>query len=174
MKRRFSDDDLLRFLYNELPPAESDRMMDALVKDEELWQRYESFQQVAEQMPEVALQPSEASLEAVMAHVRSSSLLVEEEAPLQAAWQRVRMVSGKSIVVGLNSLVLLGVGIFFFIAVGSSALPWRQAIEIPQESVQASAAPVQEADLSWDTGHLEEEVVKLKRGMEQIRLKPVL
>lgn len=174
MKRRFSDDDLLRFLYNELPQAESDRLMDALVKDEELWQRYESFQQVAEQMPEVALQPSEASVEAVMAHVRSSSLLVEEEPPLQAAWQRVRMASGKSIVIGLNSLVLLGVGIFFFIAVGSSALPWRQAVEIPQQTAQASVAPVQEGALSWETDQLEEEVVKLKRGMEQIRLKPML
>ncbi|MDP5172775.1 MAG: hypothetical protein NWR72_21230 [Bacteroidia bacterium] len=173
MKRRFTDDDLLRFLYNEMPPADSDLLMDALVKDEELFERYESFQQAAEQLSEVSYQPSAKSVEAVMSYVRESAhILAEYPEETPSAWQRVKMASGKSLVVGLNSLVLFGVGIFLLVAVGTSALPWHK----PQthETNIASAPVSTDVDLSWDDTGLEAELTRIQRGVERLRMKPVL
>jgi len=172
MKRRFSDDDLLRFLYNEMPPADSERLMDALVRDESLWQRYESFQQTAESLSEVKFEPSQRAVDAVMSYVNETpSVVLEDPEEDPSAWQRIKMASGKSVVLGLNSLVLFGVGLFLLIAVGTSALPWHKS---QAESAVASAPIEREVDLSWEDDNLEAELTRIQRGVERLRMKPVL
>ncbi len=172
MKRRFSDDDLLRFLYNEMPPADSERLMDALVRDEALLKRYESFQQIAENFSDLRYEPSQKSTEAIMAYVSSTpSIVLDEPDESTGPWQRLKMASGKHVVIGLNSLVLFGVGLFLLIAVGTSALPWKQA----SQDVSVASAPAEaEMNLSWEDDNLEAELTRIQRSVERIRMKPVL
>lgn len=172
MKRRFSDDDLLRFLYNEMTTADSERLMEALVRDESLWERYESFQQIAESLSDVRFEPSQKSVDAVLTYVAEtpSVVLEEPEDPL-GPWQKIKMASGTSVVMGLNSLVLFGVGLFLLIAVGTSALPWHT----PQTEAAMASAPVEpEGHLSWEDDNLEAELSRIQRGVERLRMKPVL
>lgn len=172
MKRRFSDDDLLRFLYNEMPPADSERLLDALVKDEALMERYESFQEIAESLSEVKYEPSKRSTDAIMAYVSSTpSVVMEEPDETPGAWQRIKMASGKSVVLGLNSLVLFGVGIFLLIAVGTTALPWHKQ---QREAAVATAPAETDINLSWEDDNLEAELSRIQRGVERLRMKPVL
>ncbi len=173
MKRKFSDDDLLRFLYNEMHPADSEQLMEALVKDEELLERYESFQQIAEQVGEINLQPSQQSLDKVMAFVHESGSPVLLDYPVEepTGWQRFKMNSGKSVVVGLNSLILFGVGIFLLVAVGTSSLPWHQQHEHAVASVES---PDLSLDLSWDDPEIRQELQEIEKSVQRLRLKPVL
>lgn len=172
MKRRFSDDDLLRFLYNEMTPADSEKLMDALVRDESLWERYESFQQTAESVSDVRFEPSQKSVDAVLTYVAETpSVVLEDPEETVGPWQRIKMASGKSVVMGLNSLVLFGVGLFLLIAVGTSALPWHKT---QNESAMASAPVDTEIQLSWEDDNLEAELSRIQRGVERLRMKPVL
>ncbi|MFK7971904.1 MAG: hypothetical protein AB8F95_16170 [Bacteroidia bacterium] len=65
MKTVFSDNDLLLFLYDEMPFDEADALVKALSTDEELLSRYEFFQQTSSQIGSVVFEPSDAIIEAI-------------------------------------------------------------------------------------------------------------
>lgn len=77
----FSDNDLLRFLYDELPKSEADALVMALSHDDELLNRYEMFQSLAEETSKLQFEPSQESLDAIMAEVSLLPEPVLEVAP---------------------------------------------------------------------------------------------
>ena len=74
MKKQFTDDDIIRFLYNEMKGAENDAFLEALCTDESLWERYELLQESVEMLSGVQYEPSEASLQQIRAAWFKSSL----------------------------------------------------------------------------------------------------
>ena len=43
MKKKFTDNDVLRFLYGEMSPSEHDAFLDAMYEDEELFEKFEEL-----------------------------------------------------------------------------------------------------------------------------------
>lgn len=175
MKRIFTDDDLLRFLYNELPPAESNELLDELVKDEALWERFEAFQHTEEQLAAAVATPSEQSVEHVMNYVKATADGPSAVVATPSPWQRLRSATGKSVVVGLNSLVLLAIGFFLILAVGGSVFPWTTLHQQDPASVAVShPSAQQEVNLSFEDPELAAELNRIERGVKKLRIKPVL
>ena len=70
MGEKFDKDDVLRFLYNEMEPAEQDKFLLALTSDDELWQTYEELKNIKEGLKTSEFAPSGVSCAAVMNYVK--------------------------------------------------------------------------------------------------------
>lgn len=66
MRRRYSKNDILKFIYGEMNPREHDEFLDALCTDEELFETFEAMQQAQGQLSPVELSPSDQSVSKVM------------------------------------------------------------------------------------------------------------
>jgi len=108
MKTAFSDDDILKFLYDEMSREESEVFLDALARDEALWQRFETFQSVNDQLQTLRLEPAAAQIGRIMELVRA-----ENPAP-----EAVKIGGGFSpaqtmgLVMGFMFIMLVGLGLF--------------------------------------------------------------
>lgn len=71
MKRQFTNDDIIRFLYNEMDSEEAEVFLDAVCVDEKLWERYEYFQNIVDMVPNKLVSPSQDTLSAVMDYAAS-------------------------------------------------------------------------------------------------------
>ncbi|MEM6264890.1 MAG: hypothetical protein AAGI38_20430 [Bacteroidota bacterium] len=70
MKRKYRDEDIIRFLHDELNPTETEAFLNALTDDEELFDRFEMFQDVSDQISSVTYEPSSFSCDAIMKAVK--------------------------------------------------------------------------------------------------------
>lgn len=66
MRRKYSKNDILKFIYGEMSPRDHDEFLDALCTDEELFETFEAIQQAQEQLSPVELSPSEQSVKRIM------------------------------------------------------------------------------------------------------------
>ncbi len=73
MKRSFTNEDIIRFLYNEMPDEEAEQFLDAVCVDEKLWERYEYYQNIVDIIPKEVLTPSSESVDSVMTYVASTN-----------------------------------------------------------------------------------------------------
>ena len=92
MKRRFTDDDIIRFLYDEMSLTESEMFLTTLCSDESLWERYEYFQKVVEQIGQLKYSPSDYSVNKVMNYVRETTPENPVEKPSakrRPLWKRI-------------------------------------------------------------------------------------
>ena len=70
MTKPFTPNDLVRYIYQEMPEVEQELLMQALRSDEYLMQEYVEMLSTIEQLEQVSLQPSERIVKAIkeMAH----------------------------------------------------------------------------------------------------------
>lgn len=70
MKKKFTENDVLRFMYGEMSPAEHDAFLDALYDDEALFEKFEELKAAQAGLQPVALTPSETSVSRVMRYAK--------------------------------------------------------------------------------------------------------
>jgi uncharacterized radical SAM superfamily Fe-S cluster-containing enzyme len=70
MKKKFTDNDVLRFLYGEMSPSEHDAFLDAMYEDEELFEKFEELKAAQASLQIVELTPSEKSVSRVMSYAK--------------------------------------------------------------------------------------------------------
>lgn len=73
MKKKFSENDILRFMYGEMAPAEHDAFLDALCEDEALIERFEELKAAQAGLQPVELAPSEQSVSRVMQYAKRAA-----------------------------------------------------------------------------------------------------
>jgi len=69
MKKSFTEEDILRFLYNEMSIRESEAFLDVLYSDEALWEKFESYQEAVDTLVPLELEPGEDSLQNVLDYI---------------------------------------------------------------------------------------------------------
>lgn len=72
MERKFGKDDVLRFIYGELPEECHEDFLSALCTDEELYNTFEELQEAHDGLEVVDLEPSEHSVGKVLQFARES------------------------------------------------------------------------------------------------------
>ncbi len=71
MEKKFSKEDVLRYLYGEMAGDEEQYFLDALVKDEALWMDFEQLKETKDQLSAAELQPSESSISKIKAFAKT-------------------------------------------------------------------------------------------------------
>ncbi len=172
MKKAYSDEDLIRFIYDEMTKAEADALLAAMVKDESLWARFEGLQETTELVKTVEMEPSEESLEAVRSYVRSSKAEFVKKAR-ELAIQKFKLKAGR-FSVNLNAVMALSLGVFITLGVIGSAykLTRSQFVSPDQGSMvqgfeQGEVAPAEVYD--WETPELNQQLRQLREDIESFR-----
>lgn len=162
MKKKYSDEDILRFLYDEMEGDERESFMDHLCTDEELWERYEEFSDVVQRLAELRIEPSELSVEKVLAFAKTYDPAVQ---PLAEA--SVRRFPFR---IHLNTVLLL-MGILM---VSAAVFGVRKHDKAPvlQEQMVKSEPPAEM--IRWDDSDLEAKLQDVRNGIEEIQNNPTL
>ncbi len=103
MKRKYNNNDILRYIYGEMEPRESDEFLDALCTDDALFRRFEQAQEAQKALAPIDLSPSQNSVDKVMHFAGTSA--------------RRRLQAGKAPAFGKGSLFqhhFVSVGMVFF------------------------------------------------------------
>ncbi len=74
MTKRFTPNDLVRYIYQEMTEVEQDLLMQALQSDESLMQEYVEMLSAIEQMDEIQLYPSEKVVNSIKQMAKSTRL----------------------------------------------------------------------------------------------------
>lgn len=77
MYQTFTDQDLIRFIYQEMSPDEKRRVKEALVADETLADRYRGMRQVHNFLEKGRRIPSDTSVRIIMDYSRSAGRKLE-------------------------------------------------------------------------------------------------
>lgn len=161
MNQKFTDDDILRFLYDEMEQAESERFLDALCSDEDLWERYEYFQEVVEKISGLSYEPSDYSCQQVMAYVALTK--PQEEEPSQKG---VYLSGLRAPRMNTNAILMLVLALFGSITIIGSIYQMQQA---QQENQHSQATPTQEQRFQWEDPELNSKMDDLKHEIEQMK-----
>lgn len=106
MNIKFTENDVLRYIYGEMEPVEQDLFLDALVTDEKLLEAFEVMQMAQEELEPVQLAPSESSVNRVMRYASRAA-----QAP-QRREHNLFFFNGKDKVMNFHHLVSV-VMVFF-------------------------------------------------------------
>lgn len=143
MEKKFTKNDVLRYLYNEMGASEEQLFMDALLADEVLWQEFELLKESQEMLGESVAEPSPET----MAKVRLA---------LRKAARKTR--SGKTATARLFSLPLvLAVTTVLFCA-GASLFGLYHYQKVSGEQVVQASQP----RLRWDDPALEQRIQNVR------------
>lgn len=74
MTKQFTPNDLVRYIYQEMPEVEQELLMQALHSDEQLMQEYVEMLSAIEQLDQIQLQPSERVVKAIKQKAKSTGL----------------------------------------------------------------------------------------------------
>jgi len=70
MIKTFTQDDLIRFIYNECPEAEKREINKALLCDTELLELYKQLNAVKQQIDSAAFEPSDKTVQKILDYAR--------------------------------------------------------------------------------------------------------
>ncbi|MCS5491210.1 MULTISPECIES: hypothetical protein [Algoriphagus] len=74
MIKPFTPNDLIRYIYQEMPEVEQELLMQALHDDEHLMQEYLEMLSTIEQLDQIRLLPSEKVVKAIKSKAKSTGL----------------------------------------------------------------------------------------------------
>lgn len=74
MTKQFTPNDLVRYIYQEMPEVEQELLMQALHSNEQLMQEYVEMLSAIEQLDQIQLQPSERVVKAIKQKAKSTGL----------------------------------------------------------------------------------------------------
>ena len=93
MKTVYSDNDLLLFLFDEMPLNEANALVQAISQDDELLSRYEFFQRTSGVISSIQFEPSDASIEMIEEQVKKDSDSLRQAAASAGSW-RTALLTG--------------------------------------------------------------------------------
>ncbi|MCB9230451.1 MAG: hypothetical protein H6581_02205 [Bacteroidia bacterium] len=152
MAKMFNKNDVLRFLYDEMDPAEQELFLDQLCEDEELWATFEELKESKEKLePEVRLeQPSPLSVQKVLNFARHSAIY--SPIPTGVSGQRsVPLHVVLSVIMIICTFITMGVGVYAY----------RQQ---PGESIYTDET----TQVQWDNSHLHRRIQKVKMNVQNL------
>ena len=166
MKKLFTEEDILRFLYNEMSIRESEAFLDVLYSDEKLWEKFEYFQQAVDTLTPLDLEPSEESLEAVLSFVQDTQATDHSPKELSTSFPtlstpaRSHQLVLMAVVLLITSLVISGSLLF---------VSWDQdnieAQPLGQNVIEEDQPAVQD----WEGQELNREIERIKEGIERLK-----
>ncbi|MCE7057871.1 hypothetical protein LZF95_24520 [Algoriphagus sp. AGSA1] len=74
MIKPFTPNDLIRYIYQEMPKVEQELLVQALHSDDSLMQEYVEVLSTIEQVDQIRLQPSEKVVQAIKRNAKSTGL----------------------------------------------------------------------------------------------------
>ncbi|MDX5319416.1 MAG: hypothetical protein B7Z16_03475 [Algoriphagus sp. 32-45-6] len=74
MTKPFTPNDLVRYIYQEMPEVEQELLMQALHSNEQLMQEYVEMLSAIEQLDQIQLQPSERVVKVIKQKAKSTGL----------------------------------------------------------------------------------------------------
>ena len=153
MKQNFTEEDIIRFLFNEMPSQESNNFLDALCKDEELWENFEKYQQVSDKLVPIQLTPSDQSIQHIMDFVSDTQEVAGKKSGKGFTSSRVNTLL-------LSGLILLATGtILGSVYHGKIADPSGNAISQQQEAVL----------LDWEEKELDLQIESIKEEIQNLK-----
>ena len=171
MQRRFTDDDIIRFLYEELNPSEHEAFLKALCLDEALWERYEHFQSIVQELDGTApLEPSSQSVEQVMEFARQNTDTIPLPQPTPKKvplWARIPRDLPVKMVAAIAFLM------FMSVAITGSIYTIDQrtySIDADHSLVESDYDP----RFEWDDSELDQQLQEISNQVEQLQAKEVL
>lgn len=174
MKNDFTDDEIIRFLYDEMTSEESHAFLDALCIDEKLWERYEYFQGMVEQLSHLKYEPSQLSIEKIRSYVHEGEVpegpVLKEVETSQSKALSSTLSTGKilSVSVNLNAVVLMAVLLFVSVAVTGTFLQLKRGLpgtQRPSTFVQKDTEP----QLRWDDSYLDDKLDKIREKVQDLK-----
>ncbi len=119
MKKKFTENDVLRFMYGEMAPAEHDAFLDALYDDEALFEKFEELKAAQTELQSVELTPSEASVSRVIKYAKRA---VRERRP-----RRTKLAyNGNGSMFAFNHVVSIVMVVFTVVTIGIATLVYSK------------------------------------------------
>ena len=170
MKRMFTDEDIIRFIYEEMNPKESDAFLTELCTDESLWERYERLQHMNEQVVNAVLEPSPESVERVMTFVKESAH-TQVKSPKKRRNPIKKFLAGKiPVAVSLNAVIVMALILFVSVAIlGSAYELTRGAIIKPGGSLVQQVEMEGDIQFDWDDSEIDAKLEMIRQGVETIQ-----
>lgn len=150
MKTIFSDNDLLLFLYDEMPFDKANELVTALSQDEELLARYEYFQRSASALSSLVIEPPQQAIDAIMEGVRKD-----------AAMRKKRDRGGS-----LRTALLTGMCALAFMV---TAFAGNWFATNPAKSSKASTTVSVANDALWDDASFSDQIENLENRTKALQ-----
>lgn len=157
MKQRFTEADILRFIYNEMSPRESSEFLDALCNDEQLWEQFETYQQISDQVSQVAFHPSDASCQHIMDFVSDTSPVTHTQLHTGRRKRKNRLNT-----ILMSALIALASG-----TVAASVYHVMSQEVNVDDGISHQAAP--SVILDWEDDLTEQQLQEIKEEIQEIR-----
>jgi hypothetical protein len=120
MERKYSNNDVVRFLYGEMSQDEQALFLDALIEDEALFAELERLKAAQKNLVKLDLEPSKASRERVMQ--------VARRAAKDNRRHTTRFLStGKEKIINFHHLVSIAMVLFTCATVGAAVIAYQRA-----------------------------------------------
>jgi hypothetical protein len=141
MKKKFTENDVLRFMYGEMAPAEHDAFLDALYEDESLFENFEELKAAQTGLQPVDLTPSEASVTRVMRYAKRA---VRERRP-----KRTKLAyNGNGSMFAFNHVVTIVMVVLTCITIGVATIVYSKASHTENSwSMTPTSESLMDADL---------------------------
>lgn len=163
MKRKFTDEDILRFLFEEMEQAESEIFLTALCADEALWERYEYFQEVVEKSSSLSFEPSEESCKNIMNYVEETNPNVKTPSE-----KNPYLVGLKSPRLSTNAILMFILALFGSITIIGSIYQ-MQKFEAQNKHADKHIDRVER--LEWEDPILENKIDQVQLELEKLKRK---
>jgi len=160
MKHTFTEEDIIKFLYNEMSIRESEVFLDALYSDDELWDKFESYQHIVDSLIRIDEEPSDEVCDSIMRYVsdtqsHSKGVLQTTPVPQQQL---------KTMLMGLLILItsVIVTGSIYFVKTASQKAP-QAALEEQQPSTHSHE------QLEWEDVDTEQKLEQIKQSIDYIK-----
>ncbi|MEZ4825016.1 MAG: hypothetical protein R3C61_01800 [Bacteroidia bacterium] len=175
--RKFTDEDIIRFIYDEMKPHESEAFLVELCSDESLWERYEQLQETAGMASSVVYEPSEQSVQNIMDYVRETAPFIPQPTRADRIREATRtFITGKiPVAVSLNAVIVVAFIFFVTVAIMGSAYQLTRGGIITPKGTLVQQVEEENSDIyQWDDSNIQEELKQIQKGVENLREDPVL
>lgn len=173
MKQNFTDDDIIRFLYDEMGPSESEAFLDVLCDDEALWERYEHFQEIVKQTSSLEYLPSDHSCQQILAYVKETSIEAELAGakPATATEKSLKtyMMGAIPFTLSLNAVLILAVVLFASVTITGSVFQMSMNQQTLPDKPLVHQTLEDENLYDWDDTATKREINSISDGLESLR-----
>lgn len=165
MKKKFTDEDIIRFLFEEMNPSESELLMEALYRDEDLWKRYESFQNILQDIKKVSFEPSEGSVLRVrkfVAETRDEQVKPDDSESLNISSFSFGIHAMLVTVATLFAVVTI-LTTYFVHTIPSADSPMPLMVEWKEDPL-----------LKWEPESIDQQIEEIRSELEEIKFSSAL
>lgn len=135
MERKFDKDDVLKFIYGELPPEDHESFLAALCTDEELFNTFEELQEAHDGLEVVDLEPSEHSVGKILQFARESCR-ERTGGNLLPNKGKFALTHAMSLLMVLLSVLTIGLGVYGLRKTDAPAKVSADALQLEAPSLQ--------------------------------------